>query len=108
MAHRITLDYAVYLTTNYRTYIEDVFASSCLASEILANAETFDAIEVRELLSQPDTVKLRIYYGMEKDKKVVAVLVGVDSNDRDMTEGIILQDAARCPPMCPPASVLNS
>lgn len=62
-----------------------------------AGANHFDKI-----LKQEDCIGLRIYNGYDKESDSTnLVIVGVNSNNEDMTKGYILDRAAACPPNCP-------
>lgn len=95
--HRISLTDAAALTRRYRE-------ESPQGSE---KAGAFHADQVRELLAQKGCVALRIYYGRQADKKPTLVLVGVDSNDQEISGGVLLEFIFPCPPFCTDASPLN-
>ena len=62
-----------------------------------AGANHFDKI-----LKQEDCIGLRIYNGYDNETDSTnLVIVGVNSNNEDMTKGYILDKAAACPPNCP-------
>ena len=62
-----------------------------------AGANHFDKI-----LKQEDCIGLRIYNGYDKESDSTnLVIVGVNSNNEDMTKEYILDRAAACPPNCP-------
>lgn len=106
--HQITLQEAIELTTRYR-------------NNPVTNAplsETYDAASVRALLNQPGCRSFRLYLGRKPDERICTVLVAVDANGSDILppsglatntddEGILLEDAIQCPPICPPPSPLN-
>jgi len=93
--------------------------------EILALCETFNKDGIVALASNPDAVGIRIYYGMDENLLVHAILVGVDAQGADILppaatasgarivtaldggDDDILENAIRCPPTCPPPSDLN-
>lgn len=53
------------------------------------------------LLRQADCASLRIYNGLNPDDgRTCVVLVGVDSNGNDMTDGVIIERLVFCPPKC--------
>src|SRR4051812_37352445 len=113
--HSIPLQDAVIMNRTFRTMRETILDPIFRNQEILPVCETFSANEVSDLLAQAGCVSLRIYYGMDAENKVHAVLVGVDGEDKDILPdaddeaGIgILEMAKRCPIRCPPSSVLNS
>jgi hypothetical protein len=109
MEHQISLAEAIDLTTRYR--------NNPLTD--LPLCETFDKTSVTALLAQAGSHSLRIYLGRKEDDSVCSVLVAADAEGQDILpapqlsapadedEGIILEDAFRCPPACPPPSPLN-
>jgi hypothetical protein len=109
MQHQISLAEAIELTTRYR--------KNPLPE--LPLCETFDQSSVSALLAQNGCHSFRIYLGRKADDSVCSVLVAADAEGKDILpslqlavstdgdEGIILEDAFRCPPACPPESPLN-
>ncbi|RYY98460.1 MAG: hypothetical protein EOO11_08025 [Chitinophagaceae bacterium] len=113
MNHEISLDDAIDLTKRFRTLRPTVLNPEYANTDILPTCETFDLETVNALLQNDQCRGLRIYYGMSDDLKVHAVLVGVGENNEDLLPGsteqyLILENADRCPTICPPASALNS
>ncbi len=113
--HSIPLKDAVIMNRTYRIMKEIILDPRFQNQDILPVCETFDSTAITDLLGQPGCKALRIYYGMDAENKVHAVLVGVDGEDNDMLpptddeSGVeILENGARCPLVCPPNSVLNS
>ena len=109
--HSISLAEAVALTTRFREN----------RTQNLALSETFAMSSVLAMLAAPNTASLRIYLGQKENGDVCSVLVAADAagNDilpppttsvvRDGTDdGLILEDAQRCPQLCPPPSPLNT
>jgi hypothetical protein len=112
MNHEISLQAAVDLTSRFRDLRPSVLNPLYVGKDIVPNSETFDRAAIEALLGQADCQQVRIYYGMSPDLKIHAVLVGVDSNGRDIlpdnsADAVIVENALRCPTDCPPASVLN-
>ena len=82
--------------------------------------ETFEKEAIDQLLSATGCAYLRIYYGMKENVDIDAILVAVNADNEDILpsaldedavnsgDAIILEDGYRCPPDCPPKSVLNS
>ena len=106
--HAISLEEAIELTTRFREHRTDNLALS----------ETFDKNSVLAMLSVPNSAKLRIYLGQKVNGEVCSVLVAADEAGNDLLppisssrdgEGdeLILEDAIRCPQLCPPPSPLN-
>lgn len=96
MQHQISLQEAIDMTSRYQA---DIPAG-------MVNSETFNKESVSALLSQPGCVSLRVYYGKQKDGTIHAILVGVDEQGADMIQpsNLLLEEGARCPPICPTAS----
>lgn len=99
----------------YRENKETILAPNYKKTDVLAFSETFNADDVRLLLSQPGCVGFRVRYGMDDKLWLHAILVGVDANDNDIIiqnpgfglkddEGYVVEDATRCPPDCPTLS----
>ena len=108
--HRIALSTAIAMTRRYRANRPANFPI----------CETFESGVISALLSETGCQYLRIYYGMDEDNAVHAILVGADVQNADLlpagdadTEsdtGVnpqILEDGYRCPHTCPPTSQLN-
>lgn len=112
MQHQITLEQAIELTTRYR--------NNPVAD--MALSETFEAASVSAMLNQPGCQSMRIYLGRKADNSICSVLVAADAEGHDILppitsqqssgngddEGIILEDAFRCPPVCAEPSPLNN
>lgn len=109
--HRISLSAAIDLTKRYRNN----------RPATLPICETFEADTIISLLSESGCKYLRIYYGMDSNNDVHAILVGADEQNTDLLpatdsesdleaagENQILEDGYRCPRNCPPPSKLNS
>jgi hypothetical protein len=107
---QITLDEAIELTTRYRNN----------PGADLPLCETYELASVQALLNQPGSHAFRIYLGRKADNSICSVLVAADAEGRDILppsgsllkddpddDGIILENAQRCPPACPPESPLN-
>lgn len=97
MNHSISLEQAVAMTSLYRSAIPEGMPVS----------ETFGITSMNALLSQTGCTALRIYHGKQTDGTIHAILVGVNEKGEDITEGILLEEGNRCPPYCPPTSILS-
>lgn len=106
--HQITLAQAIDYTTRFREN----------PGEDMPYSETYLGSSVKALLEQDKCHSFRIYLGRKADNRICNVLVAVDENGCDIlppnnaeaiidNEGIILEDAFQCPPLCPPPSPLN-
>lgn len=111
MSEFISLAQAIEMTRDYRANRNEILQSEYQDRNILCICETIEKSEIDDLFQQEGAVKLRIYYGMNEDLTVHAVLVAVDDHNRDILpdgEEMILDNSERCPDDCPPASPLNS
>ncbi|SDC79283.1 hypothetical protein [Niabella drilacis] len=117
MPHNISLTNAAAMTRRYRQNSEAILAAGFQNHNILPLCETFDRAAIDALLAQPGCTGLRIYYGMDTELKVHAILVGSDASNTDILppnsivkteeDGYIMEQSIRCPPTCPPESPLN-
>jgi hypothetical protein len=110
MSQLISLEQAIDMTTLYRAEKENILAEEYRGQNILARCETFDKSQFEDLLKQDGCTGVRIYYGMDTNLKVHAIIVGVDDSDTDLLpsgEEFIIEDGVRCPEDCPPSSDLN-
>ena len=118
MSHQISLQQAVEMTTRYRQEKENILITTYRNQNILCICETFGRDDIDKILAQTDCQSLRIYYGMDSDLKIHAIIVGVNSSNEDILPETslswmsgydtgIVDDGQRCPPHCPPNSELN-
>lgn len=62
---------------------------------------------LEDLLGQTGCMGIRVYFAINNNDKVTAVLVGADADGDDLVESVV-DLGVLCPPMCPPKpSVLN-
>ncbi len=111
MSHYISLSTAEDMTEKYRLNREDILKTQFQNQNILPLSETFDRSAFEALLDKSGCVGLRIYYGMDNDSKIHAIIVAVDENNEDIltdSEDDIVDNGNRCPDLCPPSSPLNS
>jgi hypothetical protein len=95
--HSISLEEAVDMTTRYRISVPE--------GSVLAESFGRDAISA--ILAHPKCAGLKAYYGMKEDGVRVLVLIGVDSEGRDLTNGVIADNGILCPPFCGSAILDN-
>jgi hypothetical protein len=109
--HSISLDEAIDLTSRFRAN-RPSFMPIC---------ETFDRPSVLSLLNVTGAAKLRVYMGEKSNGNVCTVLVAANDEGADILptdenaipstimedDALILDDAVRCPELCPPYSPLN-
>lgn len=60
-----------------------------------------------EILAQPNCAGIRFYYGTNPDGSPAIVMVGIDANSADMTEGVLIDTHFPCPPFCDESSSLR-
>lgn len=114
--HVISLQTAIDMTTLYRANRETILNTSYQGKNVLPLSETFNRGAIDALLATTNCAGIRIYYGMDEDDKVHAILVAVNSSNEDLLPGnsltededpIIVELGQRCPPVCAPQSDLN-
>ena len=94
--HRISLSEATELTKAHRKH-----------NPSAGHAEFFHREAFQTLLEQPGCAGVRIYHGRGRGGEHHCVLVAVDGNGADMTEGAIMQQSYPCPPICDESSAFN-
>jgi hypothetical protein len=115
----ISLQQAIDMTTRYRQNREAVTNPVYAGQDILSICDTLNKTAVATLLAKPGCAAIRLYYGMNEQLQVRPILVAVNANDEDMLPDIatldsddpgedIVDDAIKCPPLCPPPSRLNT
>jgi hypothetical protein len=97
---------------NEGTYITLAQGTTFTASYRNANpsatkAHFYGKTKLQELLNQSGCVGIRMYRAIDDTGATQLVLVGVSSNEADMTSGLILDRSVLCPPYCDVASALN-
>ena len=96
--HSITLEDASNLTQNFQLE----------ASPDQVIAGYFGKEAILAILSQEGAVGMRCYYGLDAGDVSHLVIVGVNSEGNDMTDGLLAQRMTKCPPYCPEVNELNS
>lgn len=130
MNQLISLPQAIDMTTLYRQQKEVILKEEFTGQNILCLSETFDRAVFDQVLAQTGCTALRIYYGMDRELKIHAIIVGVNENNEDILPVLsstdpshapattteddddnddsgIIETGQRCPDYCPPASDLN-
>lgn len=119
--HFITLQKGIDMTTLYRQQKENILAAAHKNQNILPLSETFDRAAIDAILQEEGCTSFRIYYGMNEDLLLHAILVGVNANNEDIlpssgnsisslidtADDVIVEQSVRCPPDCGPSSPLN-
>ncbi|CAI8155807.1 MAG: Uncharacterised protein [Flavobacteriales bacterium UBA4585] len=95
--HVISLDEAKQMTHAYQSAAQ--FQGLTVASMI--DKEAYQLV-----INQPNCVNIRTYFGLNSEEKLTIVIVGVDANGEDMTDGVLLNMATNCPIFCPNNSEL--
>lgn len=123
MNNTIGLDQAIKMTTLLRQHRDRITAPDIVGKPLIPVCETYDRAAFDKLLSDSACRKIRIYYGMNDDLQLRAVIVGVNEMDEDILpasgtnsadgskvegdDGTIIEDSITCPPICPKPSPLN-
>lgn len=95
--HDISLNEAAHMTANYRN-----------ANPGQTKGHYFGGTAIQNVLSQMGSVGIRIYYALKDDGTKQLVIVGVDADANDLTDGLILDLSVPCPATCGNANSLNS
>lgn len=61
---------------------------------------TFHRHAYERILGQPGCAAIRIYPARHPDGRLTVVMVGVDEQGADMTQGALAQEPFLCPPYC--------
>src|SRR4051812_39537894 len=96
--HSISLATASAMTKNYR---DTVSANATIA-------HYFGKSELQSVLNQSDCVGLRMYYAIDANGKKQLVIVGVNSSENDLYNGLLLDRSMCCPENCSTANPLNT
>lgn len=115
-SHFISLATAETMTAAYRSDKEAILATAYQNQNILPLSETFNRGAIDTLLAIDACAGIRIYYGMDENLKVHAILVAVNEENEDIlpaasllseADPVIVEEGQRCPDLCPPPSPLN-
>jgi hypothetical protein len=101
--HSIGLADASELTSNYRASL------GTGDSPIIGGYFGGDAISA--ILAQDGCIGIRYYYGLDESGTSpvpVLIIVGVDGDCNDMTDGLLAERSTPCPPICGSSNSLNS
>jgi hypothetical protein len=79
MAHEISLEKAAHMTARFRK-----INSATDAPKNMPVCETFERDAIERILRHSKCKKLRIYYGMDEEDQVHAILVGVNDKNEDI------------------------
>ena len=92
----ITKQEAIDWTGNYRS-----------ANPNAVKAHFFGKNKLQDILNQEGCVGIRAYYAIDDDGKKQLVLVGANSSEQDLVDGVILDKSIPCPTACDTSSPLN-
>lgn len=95
--HKVSLEGAAALTRGYRE----------VAPKGAPIAAMFPRDVFERLLAQPGCAGIRIFSGRNERRDHELVLVGVDQNGNNMTQGELFDFSLPCPPYCGDPDVLN-
>jgi hypothetical protein len=122
--HFIPVEKASQMTKRHRDNKEKILHDDFKSKNILPICETFNKDLFVRLCSQPGCAGIRIYYGMDSDLKIHAVVVAVDDTGADILPSVSPggsihpdggggggtgtgEEGQMCPPTCPAGSPLN-
>jgi hypothetical protein len=117
MNHFISLTMAAEMTARFRENSETILNADYQNQNVLPIAQTYDKTAFETLIGKPEVTAVRIYYGMDENLKIHAIIVAVNANNEDIlpeaslseTEDMeIIDSGVRCPELCPEPSPLNS
>lgn len=95
--HIISLQEATTMTHAYQNAVQfQGLTQSCL----------IDNNAYQQLMAQAGCVGVRTYFALNEIDILTIIVVGVDSTGNDLTNGVILNHALDCPPVCPNNSPL--
>ena len=69
-------------------------------------AVKFTKSDLETLLGQNGAEGARFYFSLDDEDKLTLVIVAVDGDGNDMTDGYLLDRGYKCPPDCPSGSPL--
>lgn len=104
--HQISLQEAAELTKNYRKL--PLGKLGPILSGLKGVSLSCEALKA--VIEQPNCVTVRFYYAVKLNIPPIftLVVVGVDANGNDLTDGYILDKTHNCPPICGTNNELNS
>ena len=97
-AKQVTLTEASGWTANFRNAVP---SGTTLA-------HFFGKDHINDILNQSGCMGIRVYNGIDDEGEKVLIMVGADANEDDMTNGVIVEKAVKCPSICGVSNPLNS
>ena len=64
--------------------------------------------KIKAILDQSECVGIRFYFAKDDNNENTLVVVGVDQNENDITDGLIADKLKKCPPICSNTNPLNN
>ena len=96
--HRISVSDARAMTRRFREAAPQESVRGCM----------FPRAAFEAILSQAGCEGIRLYFGQGTGQGLQLIMVGVDGDALDMSQGEILENSFPCPPFCDPRAVLTS
>ncbi len=116
-SHFISLPQAVKMTETFRKNKESILGTEYKNRDSVPLSETFNRQAIEKLLSTDNCAGIRIYYSMDDNLKIHAILVAVNDSNEDIlpderslsgaSDIVIIEEGQRCPDLCPPPSPLK-
>jgi hypothetical protein len=95
---------------NYKISLNDAATMTAAFRSSYPDAKkggAFNKKAIEDVIDQTGCTGLRYYFGEDGDENLCLIVVGIDSNGDDMTDGEIRERAWPCPPVCGSANSLN-
>ncbi|GAO44880.1 hypothetical protein [Flavihumibacter petaseus] len=109
LTESVSVDDAADMTRRFRRDFNHLLLPDFKYKHLVAESESFDRARIEALLAQPGCAGIRLYSAMKENGEVQQIVIGYDTQNRDMLEaGLLMTDSRRCPPDCGPDSRLNS
>lgn len=84
------------------------FVERARAAKLLpVHGWAYPASLLRQLVDQDGAEGVRMYLGMNDEGDPTLVLVAIDAAGNDLTQGVLMEYAWPCPPLCPDESPLG-
>ena len=114
MSEFIGLTEAAEMHRDFKNFRDVILGPVYQNLDLLPFCETFEKDKILSMLANNDCVAMRVYYSMDANKQLHALLVGVNSENKDILPenddagNFILERASRNPPTPVPSSPLNT
>src|SRR4051812_4847343 len=100
--YTISLAEAQTMTSTFRAERNSILEKDYRDRNILPICETYDRAPFDSLLALGNCAAIRIYFGMNADSQVRAIIVAVDANDEDIlpngtNDAVIVEEGRPCP-----------